>query len=328
MAQAVAFYVHSGHQLLDLAGPLDAFQAANDAAKRQLYEVRVLSRCGGLVVGHAGVPIATVPIDGAACDTLIVVGGEIEQMQHADEVSAIKRFSVDVARVASVCTGAFLLAEAGLLDGRRATTHWACARELQQRYPAVSVEADRIFVADGPVWTSAGITAGIDLALALIEADHDVDLARTVARELVVYHRRPGGQSQFSALSVMEPESDRIRIALTFAREHLTEPLPLGRLAEAARLSPRQFGRVFRRETGETPAKAVEHLRVEAAHRRLQDGSEPIEQIARAVGFSDPEQMRRAFLKQYGQPPQAMRRIARPLLQASGINSAIGDEPG
>ncbi len=177
----------------------------------------------------------------------------------------------------------------------------------------MAVEADRIHVADGPVWTSAGVTAGIDLALALIEADHGVELARQVSRELVVYHRRPDGQSQFFALSQMEPESDRMRVVLAFAREHLPEPLPIERLAEAARLSPRQFSRAFRKATGETPAKAVERLRAEAAYLRLQDGSEPVVTIARAVGFNDPERMRRAFVARYGQTPQAVRRMARPL---------------
>ncbi|NEK79388.1 MAG: helix-turn-helix domain-containing protein, partial [Xanthomonas perforans] len=172
-------------------------------------------------------------------------------------------------------------------------------------------EADRIFVVDEAIWTSAGITAGIDLALALLEADHGIDLARSVARQLVVYHRRPGGQSQFAAMSNMEPESDRIRIALTYAREHLAEELPIARLADVAKLSGRQFTRAFRRETGETPAKAVERLRVEAAHVRLREGSEPIELIARMVGFGDAERMRRAFLHIHGQPPQSVRRVHR-----------------
>ena len=238
-----------------------------------------------------------------------MVGGEIRLIRHPDEAAAVGRLAVHATRIASICTGAFLLAEAGLLNGRRVTTHWSRARDLQQGYPAVTVDADRIFVADGPIWTSAGISAGIDLALALIEADYGVDLARAVARELVVYHRRPGGQSQFSALSQMEPESDRMRMALAFAREHLAEPLSIERLAEAAKLSARQFGRTFRHETGETPAKAIERLRVEAARLRVQEGSEPIEFIARAVGFNDPERMRRAFVKRYGQPPQAMRRV-------------------
>ncbi len=189
----------------------------------------------------------------------------------------MRRLAACATRIASVCTGAFLLAGAGLLDRRRATTHWSRARELQADYPDVAVEVDRIYVADGPLWNSAGVTAGIDLALALIEADHGVELARRVSRKLVVYHQRPGGQSQFSALSQMEPESDRMRIALAFAREHLSEPLPIERLAEAARLSPRQFGRAFVRETGETPAKAIDRLRAEAAYLRLQGGMEPVE---------------------------------------------------
>lgn len=311
MVHRIGFFLHPGHQLLDLAGPLDAFQAVNEAAGRQLYELRTISTAGGLLVGSGGVPVGTSREDGAAFDTLLIVGGAIENMLGSGEVEAVRRLARDATRIASVCTGAFLLAEAGLLDGRRATTHWACARELQDRYPAVRVEADRIFAVDGPVWTSAGITSGIDLALALIEADQGIELARAVAQKLVVYHRRPGGQSQFSALSLLEPASDRIRTALTFARAHLSEPLPLERLADAARLSARQFGRLFRQETGVTPAKAIERLRVEAAYRRLLDGSEPVEQIARAVGFHDPERMRRAFVGRYGQPPQAVRRTNR-----------------
>jgi len=168
-----------------------------------------------------------------------------------------------------------------------------------------------IYIAEGNVWTSAGGTAGIDLALALIEADHGIEISRSVARDLVVHHRRPGGQSQFSEMSQLEPESDRIRLALSFARQNLDKPLPLERLADAASLSPRQFGRAFRQETGETPARAVERLRVEAAHIRLRDGSEPVEQIAVAVGFSDPERMRRAFVKIHGMSPQSIRRMSR-----------------
>jgi transcriptional regulator GlxA family with amidase domain len=256
-------------------------------------------------------PVGTMPADDAIVDTLMVVGGDVAPMLEPGEVQAVTAIAARTPRIASVCTGAFLLAEAGLLDGRRATTHWRAAHEFQQRYPAVNVDIDRIFIADNGIWTSAGVTAGIDLALALIETDHGSEIAREVARELVVYHRRPGGQSQFAPISQMEPTSDRIRIALTFARDHLHEPLPIERLADAAHLSIRQFGRAFQRETGETPAKAVERLRVEAACLRLQDGSEPVEQIAQAVGFSDPERMRRAFVKLYGASPQAIRRVNR-----------------
>jgi transcriptional regulator GlxA family with amidase domain len=214
-------------------------------------------------------------------------------------------------RVASVCTGAFLLAAAGLLDGRRATTHWRAGSQLQAQHPAIRVDPDRIFVRDGSIWTSAGITAGIDLALEMIQEDLGPAVSRAAARQLVVYHRRPGGQSQFSALLDLEPQSGRIRQALHFARDHLHEKLPVERLAEAARLSPRQFGRAFLAETGQTPAKAIERLRAEAARPRVEDGGESLEAIARAVGFADPERLRQSFIRAFGQPPQALRRAAR-----------------
>ena len=307
----IGLFVCPNHQTLDLAGPLGAFEKANGFVDGGAYRLAVISESGGTVVGSSGLPLHTQPFRNMVFETVIFVGGDIAPLQHPRIVAAAKELAARTLRVASVCTGAFLLAEAGLLDGRRATTHWRVAPEFQQRYPTVKVEADRIFVADDKVWTSAGIAAGIDLALALIETDFGTEIARQVARELVVPHRRSGGQSQFSAMSQMEPDSDRIRMALAFARDHLVEPLPIERLAEAARLSVRQFGRAFRRQTGETPAKAVERLRVEAASIRLQSGSEPVEQIAKAVGFTDPERMRRAFVKLHGHPPQAIRRAGR-----------------
>ncbi|KXV64629.1 GlxA family transcriptional regulator [Acetobacter orleanensis] len=307
----IGFFICPNHRILDLAGPLGAFEEANCFIEGESYRLTVISEFGGLVAGSSGVPIHTQPFRNRGFDTVIFIGGDITPFQNQGIIAAANKLAANTARVASVCTGAFLLAETGLLNGRRATTHWRLAPELQQRYPLVRVEADRIFIADDNYWTSAGISAGIDLALALIETDFGTKIAREVARELVVPYRRSGGQSQFSAMSQMEPDSDRIRMALAFARDHLVEPLPIERLAEAARLSVRQFGRAFRRQTGETPAKAVERLRVEAACVRLQDGSEPIEQIAKAVGFTDPERMRRAFVKLHGHPPQAIRRAGR-----------------
>jgi len=214
-------------------------------------------------------------------------------------------------RVAATCTSAFILAEAGLLDGRRATTHWSRARDLQARFPKVKVEEDRIFVVDGPVWTSAGMTTGIDLALAMVEQDLGADVARAVARQMVVYHRRAGGQSQFSALLELEPKSDRIQSALAYAKRNLDKPLTVGQLAEAAHLSPRQFSRAFRAETGQSPAKALENLRIEAARLMMEQSRHPIDVIARQTGFADRDRMRRAFLRAFGQPPQVIRRIAR-----------------
>ncbi|MGF6226066.1 transcriptional regulator GlxA family with amidase domain [Inquilinus ginsengisoli] len=309
MARTIGFLVFPGFNILDLSGPLAAFDTASRDLTPPPYRLRVISERGGAVASSAGLPVLTEPVDTEPLDTLVVAGGRgVTQALESAPLLAFIRQAARARRVTSVCTGAFLLAAAGLLDGRRATTHWLQAAALQRLHPQVWVEMDRIFIQDGPVWSSAGVTAGIDLALALIEQDLGVDAARAVARTLVVYHRRPGGQSQFSALLDLAPATDRIQAALSFAREHLRESLPVDRLAEAACLSPRQFGRAFLAETGQTPAKAVERLRAEAARPRIEDGAEPIEAIARGVGFSDPERMRRAFLRCFGQPPQAMRR--------------------
>jgi transcriptional regulator GlxA family with amidase domain len=228
--------------------------------------------------------------------------GLIEFLRQAPERSR---------RVAATCTSAFILAEAGLLDGRHATTHWSRARDLQARFPKVKVEEDRIFIVDGPVWTSAGMTAGIDLALAMVEQDLGADVARAVARQLVVYHRRADGQSQFSTLLELEPKSDRIQSALAYAKRNLDKPLTVGQLAAAAHLSPRQFSRAFRAETGQSPAKAVENLRIETARLMMEQSRHPIDVIAQQTGFADRDRMRRAFLRAFGQPPQVIRRNAR-----------------
>lgn len=309
--RTVVFYVCPGHQLLDLAGPLCALQAAAAFAGGTPYRLQVVSTTGRPVPSSVGLRTETRPTADLPLHTVVMVGGDIAPMLRPREIAAFVEVARHARRIASVCTGAFMLAAAGWLDGRRATTHWRCARRLQHEFPDIMVEGDRIFVRDEQVWTSAGITAGIDLALALIEDDLGLDVARAVAQELVVYHRRPGSQSQFSALAAMDGESDRIRRALGHARAHLAEPLPVERLAEAACLGVRQFGRTFLRETGETPARAVERLRADAARGRIEDGTEPIEAIAASVGFHNPERMRRAFVRLYGQPPQALRRLAR-----------------
>jgi transcriptional regulator GlxA family with amidase domain len=203
-----------------------------------------------------------------------------------------------------------------VLDGRRATTHWAYARDMQTQYPQVKVEEDRIFICDDAVWTSAGMTAGIDLALALVEADLGADVARNIARKMVMYHRRAGGQSQFSALLELSPKSDRIQKALAFARDNLQKPLTVNDLADAASLSPRQFSRAFHAETGQSPAKAIEHLRLEAARLMMEQSRHPIDTVAEQTGFADRDRMRRAFLRAYGQPPQVIRRNARSPMDA------------
>jgi transcriptional regulator GlxA family with amidase domain len=212
--------------------------------------------------------------------------------------------------VTAICTGAFILAAAGLLDGRRATTHWYFAKSLEKTHPSVAVEADRIFVIDGQIWTSAGMSAGVDLALALVEKDQGAGVAKEIARKLVVYHRRGGGQSQFSALLEFDAKSDRVQTALDFAKQNLKTDLSVETLAEAAHLSPRQFSRVFREETGQSPAKAIERLRVEAARLMIETTRHPIDVVAEETGFGDRERMRQSFLRAFGQPPQAIKRAS------------------
>jgi len=307
----VAFMVFPGFQIQDLSGPLAAFEFADGIAKGKPYRLHVVSQSGGTVASSCGLQVATEPVQSGAYDTFLVAGYSADPPRLAPEMlETLRKIAKETRRIASVCTGAFILAAAGLLDGRRATTHWQSTTQLQRSYPRVKVEGDSIYTRDGSIWTSAGITAGIDLALAMIEEDLGTDLSRVTAQMLVVYHRRPGGQSQFSALLDMEPESDRIRNVLTYMREHLTEKLSTETLAAVACLSPRQFGRAFLAETGETPAKAVERLRAEAARPRVEQGAEPIEVVARNVGFVDPERMRRAFLRIFGHPPQSIRRMA------------------
>ncbi|MBZ9772541.1 GlxA family transcriptional regulator [Mesorhizobium sp. CO1-1-8] len=313
MARRISFVVVPGFEPLDLSGPMSAFHCALETCNAA-YEINVVSSTGGAVPGWFNILADTVGPHGANHgDTVIVVGGPEahEPQREPDTVNLLGSLAASSRRIAGVCTGTFYLAEAGLLDGHRVTTHWRWAPLLQARYPQLSVNSDRIYLNDGKIWTSAGVTAGIDLALALIESDYGSDVSQSVARELVVYHRRPGGQSQFSAILDLAPESDRVRKAIAYARDHLGETLSVESLAEAAHVSSRQFSRVFLKETGETPARAVERIRAEVARPRIEEGYESIELIAHDVGFGDVERMRRTFLRLFGQTPQALRRIAR-----------------
>ncbi|MGY2188563.1 HTH-type transcriptional regulator CdhR [compost metagenome] len=308
---SVAFVVFEGFQSMSLAA-MPVFEYANFSAGETLYDVRVLSADGRTLRASGGLTVGSEAFDERVIDTVIVVGGDAILEQAPEAILDYLRASAQTARrTASICSGAFVMAQAGLLDGRRATTHWAYARQLQERFPSIKVEADRIYVIDGSVWTSAGMTAGIDLALAMVEKDHGAELARSVAQKLVMYHRRAGGQSQHSALLELEPKSDRIQTVLGYAREHLSEALSVEQLADVARLSPRQFSRAFRAETGQSPAKAIENLRLEAARQMLERGRLTLDQIALETGFSDRRRMREAFLRAFGQPPQVIRRSAR-----------------
>ena len=307
--QRVGFVVFPGYQVMSMA-VVSVFEFANLEIKEPFYDVHLLSETGGPIRTSIGVEITTEKF-GSDFDTLVISGGTVIEPSTPALIDFVRQSPASCRRVAATCTGAFILAEAGLLDGRRATTHWFYARDLQAQYPKIRMEEDRIFIADGPIWTSAGMSAGIDLALALVEHDLGAETARAVARKLVVYHRRAGGQSQFSALLELEPKSDRIQSALAFARRNLHKPLSVKDLAEAAHLSPRQFSRAFNAETGQSPAKAVEHLRLEAARLMMEQSRHPIEVVAQQTGFADRDRMRRAFLRAFGQPPQVIRRNAR-----------------
>jgi transcriptional regulator GlxA family with amidase domain len=278
--------------------------------KPDAYAWTVLSVAGGKVASSAGMEVFTDAAAGQSFDTVLIPGGSAKVVREvpAEVVACLLELAGQARRICSSCTGAYFMAEAGLLDGKRATTHWKFAAELQARRPASRIDADKIYIRDGDVWTSAGVTAGIDLALALLEDDLGSAAAREVSRGLVVYHRRLGGQSQYSTLLEFDAPSDRVRTGLAFARDHLHEPLPVARLAEAVHLSERQFSRAFVIATGVSPAKAVERMRVEAARPMLDDSRSRLEDIARAVGFTDPDHMRGAFIRFYGQAPQALRR--------------------
>jgi transcriptional regulator GlxA family with amidase domain len=308
--QRIGFIVLPGFQMLSVSA-LSVFELANWEMGEPVYDVHLLSETGGLIRSSIGISVATEPFDDTDFDTVMVGGSAVAGALTPGVIKFLRQALQQSRRLASTCTGAFVLAEAGLLNGRRATTHWQRARDLRTRFPKVKVEEDRIFIIDGPVWTSAGMTAGIDLALAMIEKDLGADVARTVARQLVVYHRRAGGQSQFSALLELEPKSDRIQSALAYAKRNLDKPLTVRQLAEAAHLSPRQFSRAFHAETGQSPAKAVENLRVEAARLMMEQSRHSIDVIARQTGFADRDRMRRSFLRAFGQPPQVIRRNAR-----------------
>jgi len=311
MPRRIALVLHPGFQLLDTAGPTAAFEIA-ERFRPGSYALAVMApgitRATARVASSAGPSLAAEPLREGPFDTVVVSGGEIvRSLSAAGRIVAWLK-SVRARRIASVCSGAFLLAAAGLLDGRRATTHWDSAERLARDYPNVKVDADRIFIRDGNVWTSAGISAGIDLALALIEDDLGPDLGRRVAQQLVVHQRRPGGQSQFSALVELGGRTGRFAALIEWMRANLAEPLTVERLAERAAMSPRNFARAFTAETGTTPAKAVERLRLETARIAVEAGRDPFERIAESAGFGDPGRMRRAFLRGLGQPPQALRR--------------------
>jgi transcriptional regulator GlxA family with amidase domain len=309
----IGVLVFPDFQLLDAAGPISVFEIASRLAGAA-PSIRTIAVTPGPVRSSAGVELLARGFrPSAAISTLIVAGGSgVNAAAKCDKtLGFLRAMAKRGVRIASVCSGAFILAEAGLLDGRRATTHWQRTRQFLSQYPQVKLEPDQIFVRDGDIWSSAGISAGIDLALAMVAEDLGDEIAKQAARQLVLYHRRSGGQSQFSSLLELKAPSGRFGPLLSWAREHLDAPLTVEALAEQAGMSTRHFARAFIAETGTTPSKAVERLRVEVARQQVQSSSEAIERVAETTGFRDPERMRRAFIRAFGQPPQSLRRAAR-----------------
>lgn len=301
-SRTIVFLVFPDFQILDLTGPLEVFSQA-ERMRPGSYSLRPVALAPGPVTASCGLPVfaeaAEEVITGSgSADTLVVAGGRGARVAARDDrhVGWVGQAAKKVRRTTSVCTGAFLLAQAGLLDGRRATTHWQACTELAERFPAVTVDPEPIFVHDGPIWTSAGVTAGIDLALGLVEADHGGTLARAIARQLVVFVQRPGGQTQFSAqLAAQRPSREPLRRLQSFIAEHPDADLSVPALASRVGMSERHFARVFRAETGSSPAAHVEAVRVEAARRLLETTADGLDRIARASGFGTIATMHRAF---------------------------------
>ncbi|CAD6554814.1 HTH-type transcriptional regulator CdhR [Paraburkholderia kirstenboschensis] len=309
----VGYLLSDGFQMMALATQT-VFEYANIAAGDAFYQVENFAVAGGDVRSSLGMTVSARSLTThSEIDTWILVGVNDPLTSHPSPavVAFLHKASRRARRIGAICTGGFVAAEAGLLSERRATTHWAYAREMQKRFPDIRVEDDRIYIVDGPMWTSAGMTAGLDLALAMVEKDLGADVARSVAHKLVMHQHRSGGQSQHSEILDLAPKSDRIQNALNYARKNLSRALTVEELAEKVNLSPRQFSRVFTLETGQSPARAIEGLRLEAARLMIEKSRHPLDVIARETGFRDRRHMREAFMRGFGLPPQAVRREAR-----------------
>ena len=310
----IAFLTYDAVKLLDVTGPLQVFSDANTLLGRNAYTTTLASLYGGPVTTDTGVALNTRRLAGVGLDTgdtLIACGGEGVHAASRDNrlIAGIQRAAEKCGRVASTCTGAFLLGKAGLLDGRRAVTHWHDCDTLARSYPNAEVDPDPIFIEDDGVWTSAGVTAGIDLALALVEADHGRDLALDLARNMLVYVKRPGGQSQFSEAQAQQTPSatGKFDALHLWMKDNLTADLRVDALARRCDMSPRNFARLYTEETGLTPARAVEQMRVEAARAMLENPAVSVRTVALRTGFGNDERMRRSFARRLGITPQAYR---------------------
>jgi transcriptional regulator GlxA family with amidase domain len=310
----VIILAYPGVQPLDVVGPAEVFAAASNISGGKAYDVEVVAETTAPLTTLDGAyglaPVRTTASERGSIDTLVVAGGwgVYEQVSNRTLIRWVRSAARRSRRVTSVCSGSFLLAEAGLLEGKRATTHWSSCAELARRHPEVEVDPEPIFIHDGDIWTSAGVTAGMDLALALVEEDLGRELAVDIARWLVLFLQRPGGQAQFSTqLRAQAAQRDPLRELQLWIADHLDEDLRVEVLAERASMSPRNFARAFRDETGRTPAAYVSDLRVERSRQMLEDGAEAIDAVARRCGFGTPETMRRAFARRVGVSPAAYR---------------------
>ncbi|WP_081049455.1 GlxA family transcriptional regulator [Pantoea dispersa] len=306
----IGFYIFDDFQLLDLSGPLAAFQFVSFTGHHIVYKQHVLSMRGGAVTCTAGFSIESQKLyPEQSFDLLLVVGGQGGRniSRDSQEGRALKKACLYSKSFGSICTGAFVLAELGLLDGKTATTHWKYRHIFSDLYPDVVLSTDALFVKDGGVWTSAGISSGIDLALAIIEDNLGTAVSLKVAQELVVAQRRTGGQSQFSPVLFLEPQSSKIKAVLNYIHTHLDHDLRVESLAEVACLSSRQLTRLFTKETGETIAKAVEKIRLDSAKSLLETSGLSVEKVSRCCGFGNSARMRRAFQRHYKKLPQAFR---------------------
>jgi len=309
----IALLAYEGCQLLDVTGPAAVFGAANEASGRPVYDLRIVSPDGGVVVSNSGVALHSRRIGGQP-DTLLVAGGS-RGLKTVTARADVRRWLAKAApgakRYGSVCTGAFVLAAAGLLDGRRVATHWASCDRLARNFPALEVDADSLYVVDGKVWTSAGVTTGIDMALALVEADLGAAVANLIARHFVLYARRPGYQSQFSPLLQAQTAAEAPFVGLIdWMQAHLDRPLDVPALAQRAGLSERSFYRKFTEATGKTPTHFVEGLRLDAARTLLAQGL-PMKAIAGKVGLSSPARLGHAFERRFGMAPSLFREMHR-----------------
>jgi transcriptional regulator GlxA family with amidase domain len=313
MRHRLSILAYEGCQLLDVSGPASVFGAANEASGRKVYDLAIVSPDGGIVASSCGVALQTRRIGGQP-DTLLVAGGSRglkAAMERADLRRWLRKVAPKARRFGSVCTGAFVLAAAGLLDGKRVATHWASCERLAGRFPALAVDAESLYVVDGKVWTSAGVTTGIDMALALVEADLGAATANLIARHFVLYARRPGYQSQFSPLLQAQAKAEApFAELIEWMQQNLDRPLDVPGLAARAGLSERSFYRKFTEATGKTPAHFVESLRLEAA-RTLLTRDLPLKTIAGKVGLSSSARLGQAFERRFGMAPSLFREMHR-----------------